>query len=411
MSHPLPSLLLVPALLGLVATAGCKGKTDDSTDAAISCDHVGLDIPGGRGELDGVWDADRKRFVLFGGNQAVPINCSPGATDYLGQTWAWEDACGGFVQLEPAESPRKRGRYAAALDPNGRMILHGGRFRAGDSGEYTLFDDVWAFDFEAENWERLSNNKGPSPRFDHGGAILDGKLAVFGGNTSSNGANLVPDDETWAMDLATGKWTEQSTSNNPPPRLYHAVASDGKKLYVYGGGDQNALFSTAFMSDLWALDLASGTWEELHAADGDAPDGRIWPHLSYDATNNRLILFAGHDDTDLGNASDLWQFNLGTNKWKRLNRGDTYNAPANGVCDFPADFTTVDMDGPERRSGAAVGMTDDARMLVFGGKTDCGNANDVWALNLTTDEWELRSKANEGEVCQRFSDSCSSMCF
>ena len=78
---------------------------------------------------------------------------------------------------------------------------------------------------------------------------------------------------------------------------------------------------------------------------------------------------------------------------------------------LPADFTKIDPDGPERRAGAAVAMTDDGQMLVFGGKTDCGNANDVWSLNLATDTWELRSKANEGEVCLRFSDSCSSMCF
>ena len=146
------------------------------------------------------------------------------------------------------------------------MVLHGGRFREGDSGSYDLFGDVWAFDFDAEDWTKLKGQGGPDPRFDHGGAVIDGKFYVHGGNTSDNGANLVPNDETWAFDLASESWSQVSTTNDPPPRLYHAVATDGKKLYVYGGGDESALFSTSFKSDLWALDLASGAWTELATA-------------------------------------------------------------------------------------------------------------------------------------------------
>ena len=68
-----------------------------------------------------------------------------------------------------------------------------------------------------------------------------------------------------------------------------------------------------------------------------------------------------------------------------LTQGDTYNRPAYGVCDFPADFTNVDPNSPERRAAAAWTLTDDNRFMVFGGKTDCGNANDVWALDLDTE--------------------------
>ena len=398
----------IPLLL-----VGCGKQADDSGEAAISCDHVALEVPGGLGELQGAWDASRKRMVFFGGNQAVPINCAPGATDFVGRTWAWEDACDGFVKIDTVDAPTKRGRYAAALDEaNGRLVLHGGRFRQGDSGDYTLRKDTWAFDFATDSWSKLDGgNKGPTPRFDHGGAVIDGKLWLFGGNDSPNGAVFTPTNDTWSFDLATQTWTEESTTGSPPRRLYHVAATDGKRLFFYGGGDENALFGGGFYGDLWALDTTTLEWTELHSGSGDAPLERIWSSLAYDGANDRLILFGGHDGGELGNNNELWQFNLKNKNWRMLTQGDTYNRPAYGVCDFPADFTNVDPNSPERRAAAAWTLTDDNRFMVFGGKTDCGNANDVWALDLDTEVWTMRSRATEGEVCLRASQQCSSMCF
>lgn len=402
-----------PALLGTLCLLACGGTgASDSGSEVLDCSLMALEIPSGRGELQGGWDSVNKRLVVFGGNQAVPVNCAPGATDFVGQTWAWSEACESFVKLQPEDKPKSRGRFAAASDGT-QLIVHGGRFRDGDSGTYTLYGDTWSFDYATEQWSRLAGPGGtaPEPRFDHAAIIADGAFWLMGGNTSADGANLVAADDTWRFDLTTDKWEQVSTTNNPPPRLYHAATTDGSTLYAYGGGDEGALFGAGFHSDLWALDLASGAWTELHSGGSSAPAGRIWPHIAWDEAGSRLLLFGGHDDGALGNNNELWQFKPGSGNWKQLSAGDTFNNPALGVCDFPEDFTVIDPSAPERRSAAAWAVTDAGELVVFGGKTDCGNANDVWSLDLASDTWALRSKATEGEVCLRAFQDCSSMCF
>ena len=144
--------------LPLLGLSAC-GDSAPSDSGLPQCDDVSIELPSGRGEVQAGWDASQQRLVVFGGNEAEPINCSPGATEFDGATWAWRDACDGFVALDPDDAPSKRGRYAAATDTaNGRLLIHGGRFRKGDSGDYTLHGDVWAFDFANDSWSKLAGS-------------------------------------------------------------------------------------------------------------------------------------------------------------------------------------------------------------------------------------------------------------
>ena len=94
-------------MLALVIV-GCKGETED-TDAP-QCVDIPIDVPSGRGEIDGVFDTDNNRLVFFGGNEAVPVNCSPGSTSFVGETWAYERDCDNFRLLDPAGRARRRSR-------------------------------------------------------------------------------------------------------------------------------------------------------------------------------------------------------------------------------------------------------------------------------------------------------------
>ncbi len=404
-------------LLSVALLVGCGGKdkNDDSGGVIpVSCDDVGIDIPTGRGEAAGAWDPKGQRLMFFGGNEAIPLNCQPGATGFVGETWAYKPTCDGFVRIQTSDAPKTRGRHVAVYDSvNEAMLIHGGRFRDGSSGTYTLYGDTWSFDLKTDTWSKLAGaTDGPSKRVNHAAAFARGKMYIMGGNDSDDGLVFNPKRDTWAFDPATASWEKLDTTNNPPGRLYHPMATDGDHLYVYGGGDENALFGTGFHNDLWSLDLDTLKWTELSdgSASGD-PDSRIWGALTHDATNNRLIMFAGHDDTNLGNNNQLYQFNLANNKWKLLEIGDEFNQPENDVCDFPADFTTI-VDGiPERRQAGVATQTHDGRLMIFGGKTDCGNVNDVWSLDLGNDTWTEHSRATEGEACLRAYQECSAMCF
>ncbi|NCG22249.1 MAG: hypothetical protein GWP91_24800 [Rhodobacterales bacterium] len=403
--------------LALLVACG-NDKSSDSGEATpfsapISCDDVGIDIPSGLGEASGAWDP-AGRLVFFGGNDAVPIECAFGNTSFVGETWAYKPACEGFVRIETAESPQDRGRHVAVYDDvNHAMLIHGGRSRVEASGPYTLYGDTWSFDLSTDTWTKVTGAAdGPSKRGNHGGAFARGKMYINGGNESTDGANFLLKNDTWAFDPTNNTWEKLSTTNKPANRLYHPMTSDGDHLYIYGGGDENALFGSGFMNDLWSLNLDTLAWTELSdGTEASAPVGRIWGSLTHDAANNRLVMFGGHDETPLGNNNELWQFNLENNKWKLLEAGDRLDNPENGFCDFPADYTTIVDGSPERREAGVSAQTGDGKLIIFGGKTDCGNINDVWSLDLSTDVWEEHSRATQGEACLRAYQECSSMCF
>lgn len=394
----------LPVLCLLIA---CDPETSDDPGA---CDDLGLEVPVPVGEIGGVYDAARQRVVTFGGNAGVPEQCSFSATDFTAETWSYDLGCDAWTQVQTSGGPGARGRYAIAHDVDGgRMVIHGGRTRAGDSGPYTLPDETWSFDLATDTWSQLPAG-GPGGLTNHTAVVAQGKVWIHGGNTSTDGAFFLPNAETWTLDLATDTWTQVATTNDPPARLFHAAATDGTTMWVYGGGDENAFFGP-FFSDLWALDLASGAWTRLHDGVAGAPRGRTWANLLHDGARGRLLLWAGHDDGNLGNTNQVWAFDLGASTWSQLREGDVFANPPAGVCDFPADFTTIDPASPERRQAGAAMWGADGQLLVVGGKTDCGNINDVWQFDPAAETWTERFRATAGEVCIRGAEGCETMCF
>ncbi len=83
------------------------------------------------------------------------------------------------------------------------------------------------------------------------------------------------------------------------------------------------------------------------------------------------------------------------------------------MCDFPPDFTIPEAGiyTPERRHSFVAAQSDTTGYVLFG-KTDCGNINDVWALDLASGTWESRRPPTSGEACNRTgATSCAMLCF
>jgi hypothetical protein len=396
------------ALSSLSLLAACGGPR-------IDCDEYGLDVPSVRGEISAGWDDRLDRMVFFSGNDEVPVNCASGATHYPQDTWEYSRTCNAFRQLEVDAEPDARGRHASASDGE-KLYIHGGRWRESFGDPYRVYDDLWAFDYKTNEWEELSAGDGPSARSNHTMVLIDGKLWVYGGSTARDGLSFIPQEDIWTYDLETGEWDEvdQEGSDFPAPRLFHAAATDGSMMYVYSGANENAFFSPTFYGDLWAFDTQTLEWTVLNDREpgtGPVPFDRFRPSMEYDPLLDVLVMFGGHDSTDLGNTNEVYHYSISEGRWYDVRQGDIQNQPTNGFCDFPAEFVTVDIDSPERRYSHASVMTPDGEMLIFGGKTDCGLINDVWGYDPTSESWTEHSPATSGEVCPRNNASCSSICF
>jgi len=74
----------------------------------------------------------------------------------------------------------------------------------------------------------------PTPRYDLGVAVVDGKIYAIGGRTGEAYAGeVVPLGTNEMYDPATNTWTTKASM--PTPRFYFAIAVFEKKIYVMGG--------------------------------------------------------------------------------------------------------------------------------------------------------------------------------
>jgi hypothetical protein len=387
----------------------CTGAAGDGSIPPLRADHAGALDPTGA------------RFVIFGGDTATP-GC-PSATSHTfdAATWSLDVGCGAWTKVISPASPPARARHVMATDVAGkRALLFGGRTSATGVGPYSLFNDVWAFDFDANAWSQVTTSgAAPSARANAAAVVDAGKhqLIVFGGNTSTSGLTFTPESDTYAMDLASGAWRAIATSGTKPPaREFHAMAidPDGRVAYLFSGGDANA-FQGPFLADVWKLDLASETWSQV-ATSGDDPKGRIKHALAFDTISKRLVTFGGHDDGnagDVGNQNALYALDVTVTpaKWSRVGHGDTLKNASAQQCSFPADFTTIDKASPERRSAFAWAPRADGRAFVIhGGDSDCGLLGDAWWWADGTEGWTTTKASAAGLSCLRVKTSCSGLC-
>ena len=423
---------LAAALLFLLA---CGGQSDDSDltpdggagDGELPsceptperCDGLGAERPGRLSEHSAAYDPERLELVVFGGTDTIPDACNFPQAEFLGETWVYDDVCNAWSFAE-GQAPSPSGRHMSAWG-DGRVWVFGGRFREpGEGGLYTLYDDLFRFDVEQRSW-RIVDVEGERPAARvNAGLVWDSRrerLWLVGGNTSESGAAYEAVADAWSFDPETNSWEKHQLSGRlPPARLMHAVVYDELRdaIVMFGGADESAFeLDAQYFADLWALDLEGLAWVELEGGGSAAPVGRFWAGMVHDPDADRYLLFGGHDAGSLGNRNDTWVFDPVDRGWQMLGEGDVWNAPANDFCDFPPDFSIVDESAPERRNAHSMVWSEACgHALIFGGKTDCGAVDDVWAFD--GEAWEERMEATEGEVCLRWRDdpeTCADMCF
>jgi N-acetylneuraminic acid mutarotase len=110
-------------------------------------------------------------------------------------------------------------------------------------------------------WVRLA----PVPEMneERNGVVANGKLYLVGGNPV--GMTGTPPGALWEYDAAGDKWTKKK---NMPAAAHHvAVAENGGKIYVFGGGAQKTAGGSAWVpvNNAWEYDPAADSWKALAA--------------------------------------------------------------------------------------------------------------------------------------------------
>jgi hypothetical protein len=285
--------------------------------------------PSARQSFDMTYDAGRRRTILFGGASGGP----------RGDTWEWD----GEDWVQTADiGPSPRVGHAVAYDAQrGRLVLFGGSLLSGGAemnNPQAFVSDTWEWD--GEDWTQVADS-GPSARYflamaydakrhrvllfggatwqptglvtfadtwswdgsewtqeqDEGPAGRNGhrlaydstrdRVVLFGGATSAEIVN-----DTWEYD---GSLWKHVADNGPRPRAAHTIAYDGAKVLLFGGWD---LGGNKF-GDTWGWDGKYWTQRQ-----NMGPEGRASHGMAYDSDRNRIVLFGGNSNRDLG---DTWE--------------------------------------------------------------------------------------------------------
>lgn len=312
--------------------------------------------PAGRESVNMVYDIADGYVVLFSGGSS---------SDVQGDTWIFQN--GAWQELNLAVSPPPRdGAYMSYDTHDGYVVLFGGW--GGYNGPYE-YGDTWAFSgglwhlMIAQNSCTGTSGSEPCPSARDSGVmaddVYDDYVVLFGG--------YGPLGDTWRYEA--GKWAQiipatectwdNGTKACPEPRQDGVMAWDPALAEDILWGGEN---SSSYMNDTWAF--KGGAWKELissancTAVTGSepCPAGREEASLSFDTTNNELVLFGGYDGTT--DFNDVWYFN---GKW-------SYEASASDCQNCPIG-----------RSGA--GLANDPAtggILMFGGYPAFG---DTWVLS------------------------------
>lgn len=404
--------------LALALTVACGDDDPSDADAGPGDIDAGLsstDRPSKRSDVAGVADPASGLIAVFGGDDGPIVNQIPSAA-YRDDTWVFEPGVG-WSEVVTTTKPSARGRYTVAHDPNeGRMLLFGGRFRtAGTTGPYTLRGDLWSFDFDAQTWTEIDSGGagGPAARYFAASAYdpTSDTFYLWGGGINTDPLSLQIADDLWAYDA--GGWRQVTQSGAMPPRrLFVAYAYDSSRdrLVIFGG--QIGDFVTPARNDLYAVDLGTGAWSQLHAGAGTAPSGRFSSALVYDEANDLYLMTAGH--ADLGVTNDVWAFDPTDNTWSMFRGADEFTGGALGCLgnpqEIPATYIDQDLTAPERRTGGVFRILGDV-VWLFGGESDCSDhLDDTWRLDLASGAWTEVLGARSGESCARRNEDCACLC-
>jgi hypothetical protein len=277
------ALLAVTVAFGLSATPALAAAPAISAAVRPSSSPA---APPGRTWASFAYDAARYQLVLFGGDNQNTV---------YGDTWTWKH--GSWTEQQPARSPSARTGGAMVYDPATRqLLLFGGSTDQGTEGGYQGDTRVWT----GRTWRHLHPATSPSARHNadmiYDAATQD--VILFGGY---DGHYL---GDTWSWNGTTWAQLHPAASPGAVTIAWQAAydAATGQPL-LFGGDPGN---DNPPQNLTWAW--TGTTWTQLTPA--VSPPGLEYASMTYDAPNQRVMLFGGASNgTQTKHPSSTWAWN------------------------------------------------------------------------------------------------------
>ncbi|KAA8536858.1 hypothetical protein F0562_029336 [Nyssa sinensis] len=259
------------------------------------------------------------------------------------------------------QCPRARYEHGAAVIDD-KMYIYGGNH----NGRY--LNDLQVLDLRSWTWSKVEvkaaaeSLESPSPVTvascaGHSLIPWEGnKLISIAGHTKDPSEII----QVKAFDLQTCTWSTLKTYGNPPvSRGGQSVTLVGTSLVIFGGQDANR----SLLNDLHILDLETMTWDEIDTL-GVPPSPRS-DHAAAVHAERYLLIFGGGSHATCFN--DLHVLDLQAMEWSR---------------------PTQQGDIPTPRAGHA-GVTVGENWFIVGGGDNKNGVSETVVLNMSTLAWSI----------------------
>ncbi len=385
-----------------------------------------------------VYDAGRRRVVMFGGSNGASL---------LSDTWAWDPQASTWTQLA-STGPSARGQFGMMYDPSlDKTLLYGGEASGGQS-----LGDCWILD--GNTWTQSTSTSTPPARRRHVIAYrpTTGKSLMFAGQ---QGGGVIA--ENWLLDTSADAKVDSvvpallTTTNTPlavrdvsiaalptgGALFYGGTTAQGRQPFTYVLSGTNFALQLPSINPAWRADAAlaidparlnnvlfggrnpagvalgdtwtwaSGQW--TLKAPAVSPPARSGHRVAFDSLANVLLMFGGKgaNNQELG---DFWAWN-GSN-WAQRTPATLPPARAHHVMAFDARRGRTVLHGgiaagnrfgdlweydglnwleasaarrPSERHG--MGMVRDSvrnTLVLYGGTGASGFRSDTWTLATST---------------------------
>ncbi len=216
--------------------------------------------------------------------------------------------------------------------------------------------DFWTYDIASNTWTEISAF-GPQARYGHNAIWDSGRnvLVLFGGQDETKFY-----DDVWEFDPAQSLWTQVRFAGSAPAARSGAGAAfdQAGHLFITQGFTSQERFD-----DTWQYDLAARSWTEVSPAN-NRPVKRGLMRGVWDSLKERLIIFGGQTDV-APFLADLWAWSPVT-EWQELARNPS---------------------PPARSLYSMVFHDQGTQIILFGGDTERGPVNDLWAFHSSGENW------------------------
>jgi hypothetical protein len=224
-------------------------------------------------------------------------------------------------------------------------------------------------------WRRLrARNDGPTFRGAHAAVFdpLRRNLVLFAGTGGFEGRL----NDVWALDTRLRVWTRLDDPGQPDRPVTRsntsAVYDPHRDRMLVFGGITGVGTTPRTLDDLWEFDLGTRRWRRILPGLGPVPKSRLGHGAIFDVKRDRMLVFSGQffEGFAAENLRDLWQFDCASERWSRL--------PLLG-----AETPPVSLDGSFLTDGQHRGF-------AFGGWSGTGPPiynRDLYVLDLRTDVW------------------------